>query len=282
MVDARFFAPTLGCVNLLNEVLLTYMPRSAQKNASIRNRRKKSHFPYAIVAHHFAAHRGTYMNTWLKKNKGTILFFACFAIFRTAIADWNPVPTASMRPTILEGDVVFVNRLAYNLKVPLTDIVLAKLADPVRGDIVTFSSPKDGTRLIKRIAALPGDTVEMRNGMLAINGIPAQYTQHETVVEPLHQGMQLHALRAQENVAGKQHIVQYMPEVNAKRDFGPFVVPQDQFFMLGDNRDNSEDSRFIGSVPRELLIGRTGRLLVSADIKANWLPRFERFGQALN
>ncbi len=221
------------------------------------------------------------MNTWLKKHKGTILFFLSFAIFRTAIADWNPIPSGSMRPTILEGDVVFVNRLAYNLKVPLTDIVLAKTGEPQRGDIVTFSSPKNGTRLIKRIVALPGDTVEMRHGILAINGVPAQYTEQSIALEPLYEGANLHALHATEKVAGVERIVQYLPSVNAKRDFGPLVVPAEQYFMLGDNRDNSEDSRYIGSVSRELLIGKANRLLVSADIKANWLPRFARFGQVL-
>ena len=97
-------------------------------------------------------------------------------MFRTAVADWNPIPSGSMRPNLLEGDVVFVNRLAFDLKLPLTDIVVAHLGDPQRGDVVTFSSPKDGTRLIKRVIALPGDVVEMRDEHLVINGQAAGYT----------------------------------------------------------------------------------------------------------
>jgi signal peptidase I len=121
----------------------------------------------------------------------------------------------------------------------------------------------------------------MRHGILAINGVPAQYTEQSIKPEPLYEGANLNALQATEHVAGIEHIVQYLPDVNAKRDFGPLVVPAEQYFMLGDNRDNSEDSRYIGSVSRELLIGKANHLLVSADIKANWLPRFARFGQAL-
>src|SRR5262249_34269477 len=79
--------------------------------------------------------------------------------FKSAIADWNWVPTGSMKPTILEGDLVFVNKLAYDLKVPFTLQRLAHWDDPVRGDIVVFFSPHDGTRLVKRVIALPGDTL---------------------------------------------------------------------------------------------------------------------------
>ncbi|WP_300618704.1 signal peptidase I [Dokdonella sp.] len=104
---------------------------------------------------------------------------------RTAVADWNPVPTGSMRPTILEGGVVFVNRVAYDFKLPLTDRILAHLGEPQRGDIVTFSSPADGARPIKRIAAVPGDTIEMRGNRLVVNGEAIDDVPLGEVVEPL-------------------------------------------------------------------------------------------------
>jgi len=88
------------------------------------------------------------MKKWLTTNRGILVFLLCLGFFRTAVADWNTTRSGSMRPTLLEGDVVLVNRLAYDLKVPLTDRSLARLGDPQRGDIVTFTSPKDGTRLI--------------------------------------------------------------------------------------------------------------------------------------
>ena len=108
------------------------------------------------------------MRRWFKDNRGFIVFLACFGFFRLAIADWNPIPSGSMRPTLLQGDVVLVNRLAYDFKLPLTDVVLAPLGEPRRGDVVTFSSPVDGTRLIKRLVAVPGDVVELRLSLIHI------------------------------------------------------------------------------------------------------------------
>jgi signal peptidase I len=216
------------------------------------------------------------MNDWLHGNKRYFAFLLLFGVFRTAVADWNPIPSASMRPTILEGDVVFVNRLAYDLKLPFSDTILVHLGEPQRGDIVTFSSPRDGMRLIKRLVALPGDTVEMRDNHLLINGEAAAYASLGS--EPgAHAGQHgVAAMRESESVAGSQRSVQWLPGVASRSSFGPLEVPQGQYLMLGDNRDNSEDSRYIGLVPREKLIARAERVLVSADIMDRWQPRFDR------
>ncbi|AKU22441.1 signal peptidase I [Massilia sp. MB5] len=221
------------------------------------------------------------MKNWARENKGFLVFLALFGIFRTAIADWNPIPSASMHPNLLEGDVVFVNRVAYDLKVPLTDISLARLGEPQRGDVVTFSSPKDGTRLIKRIAALPGDTVEMRGERLIVNGKQAEYTVLGNHSEDMGVAGQLQALQLSEANGDASYRIQILPQVHARRDFAPLVIPANQFLMLGDNRDNSSDSRYIGLVPRDLLIGRAERILVSANITDRWQPRFERIGASL-
>ena len=221
------------------------------------------------------------MKTALRANKGLLLFLLLFGIFRTAVADWNPIPSGSMRPNLLEGDVVFVNRLAFDLKLPLTDIVVTRLGEPRRGDVVTFSSPKDGTRLIKRVIALPGDVVEMVDERLVINGEAAGYAAAGESHEKLSGGGVTTALQLTETVNGAQRRIQIMPQVDARRNFAPVTIPKDQFLMLGDNRDNSADSRYIGLVPRTLLIGRAERVLVSADMLGNWMPRTERFGMAL-
>ncbi|OYU45108.1 MAG: signal peptidase I [Burkholderiales bacterium PBB4] len=221
------------------------------------------------------------MTRWLKDNRGFLIFLACLGLFRTAVADWNPIPSGSMRPTILEGDVVLVNRLAYDLKVPLTDLSLARLGEPERGDVVTFTSPADGTRLIKRLVALPGDVVAMQDDVLTINGKSAHYDDMAHLTETVSPGMVLRATRATESGVGKAHAVQILQGVGSKRSFESLVVPADHYFVLGDNRNNSADSRFIGFVPRALLIGRAGHVLVSADITSNWMPRFGRMGMPL-
>jgi signal peptidase I len=223
------------------------------------------------------------MPRWIRNNRGFIVFILLFGLFRTAVADWNPIPSGSMRPTLLEGDVVLVNRLAFDLKVPLTDIVLAHLGEPRRGDIVTFSSPRDGVRLIKRLVAVPGDTVAMRNKVLVVNGQPAKYAPIGTVDEQLAPGMTVHALRLNEITGSGEHVVQWfhLPDGSEEDSFGPVVLPAGSYLMLGDNRDDSADSRYFGLVPRELLIGRAVAIVASADIKGNWAPRLERFGERL-
>jgi len=222
------------------------------------------------------------MRKWLRENRGLLAFLVGFGLLRTAVADYNPVPSGSMRPTIVEGDVVLVDRLAYDVKVPLTNVVLASTGGPKRGDIVTFFSPKDGTRLVKRIVGIPGDTIALRGDVLYVNGVAARYSQAEKVREPAAEPYESPAIRVTERVAGSERRIQWLPALHVARDFGPVTVPAGGYFMMGDNRDDSADSRYIGPVPRRLIIGRTARLLVSADILEHWMPRFDRFGKALD
>lgn len=217
---------------------------------------------------------------WLRGNRWFVAFMLLFGLFRTAVADWNPIPSGSMHPNLLEGDVVLVNRLAFDVKVPLTDIILARTGDPRRGDIVTFSSPEDGTRLIKRIIGLPGDTIEMRGKRIIVNGVPAGYETLRVTDEPLAvRGVK--ALHMEEDTAENRREIQWLGTRGTRDDFGPIVIPVDRFLMLGDNRDNSADSRYFGLVPRERIIGRAERILVSADYKDTWALRLDRFGKTL-
>ena len=221
------------------------------------------------------------MHTWPRENRGFILFLVLFGLFRTGVADWNPIPSGSMRPTLLEGDVVLVNRLAYDLKLPLTDLVLAHLGEPERGDIVTFSRPGDGTRLIKRVIGVPGDLVEMHGKRLYLNGAPADYRLQARFAEPVDGRGEVPALRLHERFAGTGYDVQWLAGDAPASSFGPLRVPAGHYLMLGDNRDRSADSRFFGLVPREALIGRAERVLVSVAYQEDWSPRLKRFGQSL-
>src|SRR5437016_4070203 len=127
--------------------------------------------------------RESYMKNWLKKlwreYRGFTMFVILMVIFRSALADWNTVPTGSMKPTILEGDRILVNKLAYDLRVPLTHVSIFRIDDPKRGDIVVFDSKAADTRLVKRVIGLPGDIVEMQDNRLRINGIEARYSNVE-------------------------------------------------------------------------------------------------------
>ncbi|NWB84207.1 signal peptidase I [Pseudomonas gingeri] len=221
------------------------------------------------------------MRRWLSRYRYAIIFWLCFGVFRTSLADWNPIPSGSMRPTLVEGDVVLVNRVAYDLKLPLTDISLVKVDNPRRGDVVTFTSPKDGIRLIKRIVGIPGDTLEMRDEVLWVNGTPATYLNAQDIIEPIASGQSVPGIKLTELADKSQRSVQFMPTVRALRNFGPVVVPADHYFMLGDNRDDSADSRYIGFVPRRLLIGHAHHILASAEILDHWMPRFRRFGSPI-
>ena len=221
------------------------------------------------------------MSNWLHQNRGFLVFMLLLGLFRTAVADWNPVPSGSMHPNILEGDVVLVNRLAYDLKLPLTDRVLLPLAEPQRGDIVTFTSPRDGVRLIKRIAAVPGDRIAMRDKQIILNGQAAGYASLALPAERDALDAPWQAQAWLEQVAGETHAIQWLPGLPARDNFDERTIPAGQYLVLGDNRDNSADSRYIGLVPRRLLIGRAVRVLLSVDILGAWRPRLARFGQAL-
>jgi signal peptidase I len=211
-----------------------------------------------------------------------VLLIALFSV-RSAIADWNVVPTGSMKPTIIEGDRIFVNKLAYDLKIPFTTIHLAKWSDPRRGEIVVFDSPKDGTRLVKRVVAVPGDTVQLSQNVLSINGQPAQYGKldEDTIDQIVAQERAAHGY-AVESVGDVKHAVMSTPSIEgALRSFGPVTVPQGQYFMLGDNRDNSADSRYIGFVPRDNIVGRSSRVILSLNYDNFYLPRAQRWFRAL-
>ncbi len=197
--------------------------------------------------------------------------------FKSSIADWNDIPTGSMKPTILIGDRVFINKLAYDLKVPYTTIHLAKWSNPKRGDIVVFYSPEDGKRLIKRVIGLPGDVLGMKQNRLYINGKFTEYEPlHDESIDQIKQDHTFESVLLSENLLGKQHSVMFLPSRPSLNTFDPITIPEDQYFMMGDNRDNSADSRFFGFVKRRLIVGRATKVVLSR--KGSFLhPRWNRF-----
>jgi signal peptidase I len=218
-----------------------------------------------------------------KEWRMTVLFIVFVVIpVKSSLADWNWVPTGSMNPTILEGDLIYVNKIAYDLRFPLTMYRLAKWTNPKRGDIVVCFSPEDGTRLVKRVIGQPGDTIEMKNNTLFLNREPVGYTKIDTkYTEHLPGKLKRRCILAMEDLDGSAHAVMSMPSVEAVRNFGPVTVPQDNYFVMGDNRDNSKDSRFFGFVERGLIVGKANGVIGSFDITDKYQPRFKRFFASL-
>jgi len=218
-----------------------------------------------------------------KQWRSTFLFIVLVVIpVKSSLADWNWVPTGSMNPTILEGDLIYVNKMAYDLRVPLTLHRLAKWSNPERADIVVCFSPEDGVRLVKRVIGLPGDTIEMKNNTLFLNGEPVGYTRigrDYTEVQSVKR--RLRCVLAIEDLDGVAHSVMSIPSIDAVRNFGPVTVPQGTYFVLGDNRDSSRDSRYFGFVDRELIVGKAKGIIGSFDITDKYQPRFGRFFESL-
>ena len=219
-----------------------------------------------------------FIKEWVKP---IVIVLAIVGSFRSSFADWNDVPTGSMKPTILEGERIFVNKLAYDLKVPFTTRHLSEWADPVRGDVAVFFSPKDGTRLVKRVIGLPGDWVEMRNDVLHLNGVAQRYTIRDA--QPFQRDIfeDQHPVIAVEHLDACDHYVMALPGRAALRTFGPYQVPAGHYFMMGDSRDNSNDSRFYGPVPRAQVVGRASAVILSFDTSRFLLPRLKRMVQPL-
>ena len=220
---------------------------------------------------------------WRKEIRSLLILGVTLFAIRSSLADWSDVPTGSMKPTILEGDRVFVNKLAYDLKVPFTTRHVAEWSNPRRGDIVVFFSPYDGKRLVKRVVGLPGDTIELRSNALILNGQAVEYKPlAEELLRDLSPADRAIRVFAAEQLSDRPHAVAGTPTVQARRDFGPYRVPARHYFMMGDNRDDSFDSRYYGPVERNRIVGRATAVALSFDRSNYWAPRWRRFFTALD
>ncbi|HVN30501.1 MAG TPA: signal peptidase I [Thermoanaerobaculaceae bacterium] len=222
--------------------------------------------------------------SWLWNEWGKALLVALLVVggFRSAVADWNDVPTGSMKPTILEGERIVVNKLAYDLKVPFTSWRVWRWASPQRGDIVVLFSPSDGKRLVKRVVGLPGDRLVLRNNRLFINDVPVAYEPPpQDAADYLSPDGRRTRILATEKLGAHDHPVMITPGVPAMRFFGPIQVPAGEYFVMGDNRDESGDSRVFGFVPEASIPGRVTAVAASVDPGNHYLPRWHRFLHAL-
>ncbi|OFC71099.1 signal peptidase I [Alteromonas confluentis] len=202
-----------------------------------------------------------------QENKSFFIFLGLMLFVRAGVADWYYIPSGSMEPTIEVGDRIFVNKLAYDVKVPFTDISLTETGSPARGDIIVFDSKAANNRLIKRVVGLPGDRIAMRNNVLYLNNQPLHYSgddedQQEQLGEVLHQ----------------IHIDKTGSPLSS---FDTVTVPEHHVLVLGDNRNNSADSRVHGFIPMDEIIGKASHIAYSLDNDNAYMPRIARTFQAL-
>lgn len=192
----------------------------------------------------------------------TEAFFWSLVIFffvRICVIQPFKIPSESMLNTLVIGDCLFVNKFIYGIKVPFTNIRLPQLREPQRGDVVVFRFPLNPSQdYIKRLVGVPGDTIEIRDKKVYVNG---------TLYENPHE---LH--KDAKTLPG---------ELSVRDNFGPVQVPAAAYFMMGDNRDNSFDSRFWGFVPDENIVGPAFIKYWSWD-NDKWLPRWQRIGRLID
>lgn len=167
-----------------------------------------------------------------------ILIAVILAIFiKVSIVEAYKIPSESMEDTLLVGDFLLANKFVYGARLPLVDWRLPAISHPERGDVVIFLYPGDRvTKYIKRCVAVGGDTLEIKDKVVYINGEPTKLPKHGKFINP----------HIQPRYAGGK---------DSPDNFGPIIIPKDHYFMMGDNRDNSKDSRWFGAVPNELILG---------------------------
>ena len=188
-------------------------------------------------------------------------------VLRSFIVEPFRIPSGSMMPTLLAGDFILVNKFSYGVRLPVIDTKIIPVGKPERGDVLVFRYPKDPSiDYIKRVVGLPGDKIAYYNKQLFINGEPATQTGLGTY-DGVGAGVSMAGSKIlSENLTGVKHNIL----IDAQRGTleGEFQVPEGRYFVMGDNRDNSNDSRYWGVVPEENLVGKAFMIWMNWDATA--------------
>jgi signal peptidase I len=175
--------------------------------------------------------------TIIREYRSFLLFLALIMVFRTGYADWSPVPTSSMEPTIYPGDVVWVDKTAYGPSLPFLNKRVFTWGHPERGDIVTLIPPHEDVLYVKRVIGLPGDTLHIEGNSITVNGARLDQALVEHGVD---------AVLGTEAIAGKVHAFKLSTERGIAYFGETITVPPGKLFVMGDFRNNSSDSRYWG------------------------------------
>lgn len=210
------------------------------------------------------------MNSWRDYVENILIAVFLALVVRNFVLAGYKVPTSSMAPNLLPGDFIFSYRLPYGVKIPLTSVKIA-VNSPQRGDVVVFTYPdQPQTSYVKRVVGLPGDRIQINNGKLQINDENLKYEE-----VPDSQGIGSDAFKVVRETAQEGSRL-LLFEVSPKQSqFGPLIVPPNEVFLLGDNRDTSDDSRYWGTVPIDRVEGRVVLIWLSLDWQNKvWDNRF--------
>lgn len=192
-------------------------------------------------------------------------------VLRSFMFEPFKIPSASMVPTLEVNDFILVNKFTYGVRLPVVGTKIIPLNEPARGDVMVFFPPNDKRYFIKRVIGLPGDEIRLVNNQLYINGVAMEQTEQKVLPAAWPP-----AIMAKENFADSSHYINRFAQQTPQSNFAA-VVPEGHYFMMGDNRDNSSDSRFWGMVPEENVVGK------AVAIWMHWtsltsLPSFHRNG----
>jgi signal peptidase I len=229
---------------------------------------------------------GQHWGLFLEWAKSFTIAIILFLFVRTFLVEAFKIPSGSMEGTLLVGDFLLVNKLVYGAELPFTGARLPALRTPTRGDVIVFEWPEDPTKnFVKRLVGVAGDTLAMRDGVLFRNGAPVdeRYAVHRDPADDTSGD----EFRWQRNhlLASAAPDAVFPPSRN---NWGPLVVPERNYFVLGDNRDNSLDSRYWGFVPDSLVKGRPMVVYYSFDPDSSdgmdWLTRIRwtRLGERVH
>ncbi|MCB1827510.1 MAG: signal peptidase I, partial [Coxiellaceae bacterium] len=201
-------------------------------------------------------------------------------IIRSFLIQPYRVPTGSLEPTVMPGDFIAVQQYAYGLRVPVIRQKIVAIGEPKRGDVVLFFWPvNEGVRFVKRVVGVPGDHVEYRDKKLTINGVEIKQTPQGDAMSEEPGQAPTFVKKFQEDLLGVKHTIYIRPDRPARAAID-VTIPEGYYFMMGDNRDDSDDSRYWGLVPEKNLIGKAFGVWMSWDSNKHW-PRFNRIGKGI-
>lgn len=220
-----------------------------------------------------AAETGAKPNLIVEYSRSFFPVLLIVLVIRSFVFEPFRIPSGSMMPTLLQGDFIFVKKYAYGLRLPVLETKIIETGEPERGDVVVFRLPSDpAVNYIKRVVGLPGDRIEYDGHRLRINGAPVELQRDDE--SPDFRGM----AQFVEKLDDREHAILVERRNYMMRD-GVYEVPEGTYFVMGDNRDNSRDSRFIGAIPEAFLVGEAVRIWMHMD---GWsLPRWDRIGMKI-